>query len=572
MGIVRVAWLPLILACQDLSPIAHDVCGNGVVERGEDCDSAVDPALGTELTCAPAGSADACRYTCASTSCPHGWACGDDGVCRHATGELRAEPAQALAHDELTIGDVDGDRSGELVTFDARGARVAFGDRTVILASPDHLTGPGTVIDLDGDGRADVVSPIGEGVEIERGELDRSVTPTSYTPFAASSGAWFLPVRIPIPDEGDALAAIVPSASAATTSNVQLFRVPSGTTDHTVTLTADTPASAFGPTAIRVDLDSPSAEDELVVAASGRPRFWSLAPTLTLFDLIAMVPDAVELPTGAVSDGHLLAADVDSDNDLDVLAGVLTASGEGVVLARNNAGALADAVVYTDLAELAQPHALGDVPSSPRAFPLAVADLDADGDLDAISPDAVFLRTGASLTTVYRRSTNTPWREAITGDLDRDGRLDIVLASDGVGLDVLRNTGSGFARVAIDTAGSVSMLRAGDFDGDGLVDVAFRERASRDRVRVLFGAIGAFAPTVAALGLPTVTRIEVGRLRDSRSLERTPSTISSWSGSTACVPVSRSRPARAIASCAHRCSWRAARSPMFRLVLLLDTS
>jgi hypothetical protein len=519
MGIVRVAWMPLVLACQNLSPISHEVCGNGVVEQGEDCDSAIDPALGNDLACAPAGSADACRYTCTTASCPEGWACGDDGVCRHATGELRAEPPQALSHDELAIGDIDGDRGGELVTFDERGARVAFADRSVIPASPDHLTGPGAVIDVDGDGRADVVSPIGEGIEIERGELDRSVTPTSYTPFPAAPGAWFLPVRIPISDEGDALAAILSPPPSTTATSVQLFRVPSGASDHVVPLTTDTPANAFGPTALRVDLDALSGEDELIVAASGRPRFWSLSPTLTLFDKIAMVPDAVELPAGFASDGHLLAADVDADDDLDVLAGVLTPSGEAVVIARNEGGTLSDAVIYTDLAELANPHALGDVPSAPRPFPLAIADLDGDGDLDAVSPDAVFLRTGTTLTTIYRRSTTKPWREAITGDLDRDGRLEVVLASDGVGLDVLRNTGSGFARVAIDTAGSVSMLRAGDFDGDGLVDVAFRERASRDRVRVLFGAVGAFAPTVAALGLPAVTRLEVGRLRDSRALE-----------------------------------------------------
>jgi hypothetical protein len=500
-------WVTCVLAvaaCRDLPAIEHGVCGNGVVEAGEDCDG----ATATGLACAAPNEAEACRYTCATASCPPGWACGDDGVCRYGTGELVADPAIAFSHDELAIADFDGDRRGDLVSFGTRGAHVLFDDRTTIVASPDPLTGTSVVGDLDGDGLADLIAPMALGLAIARGEVDRTVTPASYAPFLAPADSWFVPVRVPLAGEGDAVAAFVPAPPASPTdppqqTNIALYLVPSGELQHTTTLATDVPVSSLGSLALRADLDAPSQEDELVVAAPGHPQLWVVKPTQTLAGFIAMVPTAKNLgTTSTVSDGRLLLADVDGDGDLDVLAGALTLAGAHVALLKNENGQLQDGVAYAALDFL----------------PLAIADLDGDGDLDAVSADAVLLRDSV-LTAVYRRSTDAPWREAVITDVDRDLRPDVIVSAGGGGLDVLRNRPAGFVRVAIDTAGPVARLRAGDFDGDGLGDVAFRERADRDRVRVLFGAIGAFAPAVAAIGLPAIHRLELGRFRDDRNVD-----------------------------------------------------
>src|SRR5689334_15139509 len=75
-------------ACANLEPMAHDVCGNAVIERdaGEDCDTHVFEA---GVRCAEAGEAHACRYVCGAESvCPTGWGCGNDGVCRESTGRF----------------------------------------------------------------------------------------------------------------------------------------------------------------------------------------------------------------------------------------------------------------------------------------------------------------------------------------------------------------------------------------------------------------------------------------------------------------------------------------------------
>ncbi len=503
--------LILVLAlggCRELPELTADVCGNGVVEIGEDCDGSA--------ACSPADAVAPCRLTCSDTACPAGWGCGSDAVCRHGTGELVVGRSFALPHEDLTIADVDGDAIGDVIGFDQRGARVAFGEQTVIAVSPDQVTGPGAVGDLDGDGRADIVTPFALGLAIGRGESDRSVTPLAYAPFAAGFDSWFVPMRVPGSAPGHALAALSPGMFG---TFVQVFGVPSGTQHPPVALAPNVTPAQLGPQANRADLDAPSAEDELVVAASGRPEVWRLHPNVS-GGLIQVVTEVIATPASHVSDGRATLADLDGDGDLDLIAGTIAANQLGVAIAINTNGVfgplVTDDVRFAPLGESA---ALPDVPSAPQQFPLALADLDGDGDVDAISPDAVFEEIGGVLRPTYRRSTAAPWREAVIADLDRDGRPDVVVASHLPGLDVLRSGDGGFTRVAIDTAGPTANLRTGDFDGDGLTDIAFRERTTRgDRLRVLFGTVGAFEPPLPVMGGPAILRFEVGRFGDARGV------------------------------------------------------
>src|ERR1041385_2730989 len=103
-----VALACMVLGCTDLAPLSHDVCGNGVVEHGEDCDG--EPSCDSM-----------CRYSCSAASCPAGWVCGRDAICRHGTGQLVIDSSLALPHDALELGDVDGDGADDIVALDARG-------------------------------------------------------------------------------------------------------------------------------------------------------------------------------------------------------------------------------------------------------------------------------------------------------------------------------------------------------------------------------------------------------------------------------------------------------------------
>jgi hypothetical protein len=504
--------LALVAGCRDLPELAAGVCGNGVIDVGEDCDGEV-----AGLACAEPNSASACRYTCGTASCPAGWACGVDAVCRHGTGEFVIGTTMPLAHSELVIADVDGDGIGDIVGFAERGARIAFDDVSVVAASPDQLTGPGAVADLDDDGRADVVSPWQLGLTIARGERDRSTTAIGYAPFPAQAGSWFIPSRFPDPDPADDIVLLWPSPGSTEAS---LLFIPDGTQLPGTPVTNSAPTS-FGPIAIRADFDAPSAQDELVVAVPGEPQVWMLTPITSTaaggYDITrSEIALSSTLPPSVVSDGRLAIADLDSDGDLDLLLGTSTVAGPSLMVAINRGGQL-DSVASTTAfsqalaATLATPSATSPMISAPQPFPLAIADLNGDGALDAVSPDAVFFARNGALEPVYRRTSALPWREAVVAGGD------VVVTAASSSIEALRQGSGGFTRVALDTVGAVSMLRTGNFDGDGLMDVAFREHAGDgDRLRVLFGTPGLPAVSPAVVGASSIGRFEVARFRDTR--------------------------------------------------------
>src|SRR5262249_20818104 len=99
--------------CADLPDIAPHTCGNGVLEANEECESAEAP-----LRCGAPDTVNQCRYVCAGgASCPAGYGCGNDGVCRHGDNmfdEGPGSPYRVEAFD-FSTGDVDGDGFPDLV-------------------------------------------------------------------------------------------------------------------------------------------------------------------------------------------------------------------------------------------------------------------------------------------------------------------------------------------------------------------------------------------------------------------------------------------------------------------------
>src|SRR5690348_14400093 len=107
---LRLALFAVVLAaCTDVPAITSGVCGNHVLDPGEDCDQATGCTSTCRIACDP-DQAMTCTAGFDGVCCPTGFACGTDGACRAPGGKLSAsditEPFEAL---EFTVADIDHD-------------------------------------------------------------------------------------------------------------------------------------------------------------------------------------------------------------------------------------------------------------------------------------------------------------------------------------------------------------------------------------------------------------------------------------------------------------------------------
>lgn len=151
----------MVTACADLETRPEAVCGNGVVEPGNDefCDG--------EPGCVDPNLPEACRFSCAQDQCPDGLACGLDQVCRAPGYELErglnlgdGEVAHVLAED------FDGDGRDDLVWVEGSPGGLRGNLHVAYFNSRDQAeTGyslestPARVStgDADGDSRPDLI-------------------------------------------------------------------------------------------------------------------------------------------------------------------------------------------------------------------------------------------------------------------------------------------------------------------------------------------------------------------------------------------------------------------------------
>jgi hypothetical protein len=119
------------------------------------------------------------------------------------------------------------------------------------------------------------------------------------------------------------------------------------------------------------------------------------------------------------------------------------------------------------------------------AIHLCAADFDLDGDVDVLTHQGLFRNDGAGRfapdTAAAARFEG--YSRAVAGDFDGDGDLDAVASRGAAGVDLLLNDGAGgftlaplpFASaggaIALPLSGSAPIV-AGDFDGDGMDDLA----------------------------------------------------------------------------------------------------
>lgn len=496
--------------CTDLPAIESGVCGNGLVDQGEDCDS-FQPDAG--LSCRAKGAIGACHFSCARDSegsrspCPKAWGCDANDICRKPTGQFEVLPTVVVVGgaNSLLSGDFDGDGRDDLVTrplLDRVGrAPLAFhyfdrlGGLSQTVAFPKNVLSP-VAVDLTGDLRHDLVFS-GFDVGLLLGRVDRSWVPETFSSYVLPDS---LVRTLNVYDQGlhsesgDAVdSALVVLTSKGTNASLMVLDtalarlVPRGTLPGPLSELAGQPISAN----VLEAIDSPC--DEVVFAYRGASSF-ELVDLCKLGGIPGTVswrPEAVRrtiaLDPPAVIDGGPLFTDLNTDGHLDVLLG---ASGRPYV-AYGDGASLATAVPYT-----LPPRMGGSSISAP--MPLATGDLTGDGQVDFVLDDSVVTSWRGPGEPSHHYETpqindRGRWTVAVIADLNGNGHPDVVAASNTIsGIDFFNGTGDRqliSARLA--TSGRVLHLAVGDFDGDLLNDIVYVEAApsaeERETLMIAFG-------------------------------------------------------------------------------------
>jgi hypothetical protein len=546
------SWLALALAatssCAELPDIARDVCGNAIVEAAEDCDGFARKGE-PNTACRAPGEAMECHFDCtrnaagSGPACPNGWACGSDSTCRPPGGIFVpvGEPFVADAS-WVRSGDFDGDGRSELVTSGNASLSVHYFDAAANLASSSALPprrSPPAIGHLSGSSRSDLAFVLDElsGLGVVLGGADRKLIPKAYPTIALMPGirARFVALldETPLATQGSVRAAVLSSVAGTKTILIERVGIDGSGREVVGELAGSLDDAQIAVGHLQENLALASCQDVAIgfleqrklyvwspCEPTGKPASrWSTAP-----------PTPIDLPTGVLLQRGLTFYDANADGHLDL-----------VIPAQLNGENYVVYVVYSDgaggyLDELGQPMKtplpveldLGIIPEDSGRI-LALGDLDGravkgspagDPSIDLVTEFGVFLRTGKTLYPMVRWREDEPrWTEAVIGDFNRDGQLDVVASSnERIGVDYYAAVRDAFSGVTIfnhfvtPTDAFVEHLAVGDFDGDLVNDVAFSQlgagKNGTDVPSLLFGRLaGAFEPPVRLGELGNISQV-----------------------------------------------------------------
>ena len=523
---VPLALLAAAAACTQLLAIEPDLCGNRVLESAEDCDGA--PPAGDAYRMAVCGLPEtphACHFICGEIEgagpCPTGWRCGDDGRCRQPSGGFAFPPEPiALPATSFEAGDIDGDGITDLVGSDDRSAAVAvrFGGPTGEFSELESLripapAGPVAFGRLDEDDRLDVVIPIESGLYALRGRTDRRLGPVAFPPVGLPDGTNRL-----VPFEADPRTPGTELLDFVGT-NMRVVSLDGSPPGPSIQLPVGVAGGVIHPIAT-TDLDG-DGRSEFALTLADQRTIWIYTSTGSVPGQSVQVRTSTQVALGAEVDRGARFADVDGDGFDDLLASVIDSAGNP---------RLEIAYWQRQLNTFGRPCfaelQLGTDGAFELNLPLAVGDLDGDGRADYVTEFGVFTNpnndgpvcsnTGRPLVEVF--SARASWDAATVGDLNNDQIPDVVAVSSSLGtVEVLLNLPGGFSRFVIRAEPPIRLPTFGDFDGDGVGDIAVVQSSalSPDKVLVAFGRPSGGPSSLVPMG-------EIGMISSVQPLDAVP--------------------------------------------------
>jgi uncharacterized delta-60 repeat protein len=166
-------------------------------------------------------------------------------------------------------------------------------------------------------------------------------------------------------------------------------------------------------------------------------------------------------PCAGYNPRGITTGDVNNDGWQDIVA--VDQGGTALIWLNNGAGGFGSVITRSTLIDIVS---------------VALADIDADGDLDMIvsgNTNGVQILRNNGLGTFGTATSIGGGHTVTTGDMDNDGDIDIIAATAGGSVNVFLNNGSGTfsAPSGYGTGGANNNnIAIGDIDGDGYLDVA----------------------------------------------------------------------------------------------------